>query len=184
MSTLQCVTTRSLIVIICNMIAKFAFRKLGNYSHRSRKYYSSVHSHVFSLSTLSHVIQDRTAKEQAMNAIDTCPDLLAIARNSNLIATSSASTNSSLGYLTDDMKKYIATMIRYFRRIMAYLFYGTPLLALAPATLTFGSYFPWLEDVVWDYCLWSVLQLGPTFIKLAQWVRHQLNLSLSNEPML
>ncbi len=53
---------------------------------------------------------------------------------------------------------------------MAYIFYGTPLIALAPATLAFGTYFPWLEDAVWDYCMWSVVKLGPTFIKMAQWV--------------
>jgi hypothetical protein len=63
----------------------------------------------------------------------------------------------------------IGRTLRYLDRLFCYVLYGTPILILAPATIAFGDYFPALEELVWDYCLWSVVQLGPTFIKLAQW---------------
>lgn len=59
----------------------------------------------------------------------------------------------------------IHTILRYIQRLMTYFLYGAPLVGLVPIAYVFPS----TEDVAWDYLVWALVQLGPTFIKFAQW---------------
>ena len=63
----------------------------------------------------------------------------------------------------------IAEIWKYFSRILTYAYYGIPIAVLTPAAVTFGESIPGLEDAAWDYCIWAIQKLGPTFVKLAQW---------------
>lgn len=55
--------------------------------------------------------------------------------------------------------------VEYLWRLMQYAIYGIPALSLVPL----GYYVPSTEDAVWSYLVWTIEQLGPTFIKFAQW---------------
>jgi predicted unusual protein kinase regulating ubiquinone biosynthesis (AarF/ABC1/UbiB family) len=59
----------------------------------------------------------------------------------------------------------IKRSIRYLWRLLQYAVYGIPALSLVPI----GYYFPSTEEAVWTYLVWTIEQLGPTFIKFAQW---------------
>jgi aarF domain-containing kinase len=56
---------------------------------------------------------------------------------------------------------------KYFCRIVQYFLYGAPLVVGVP--LAAAGISPALEEAVWNYLIWAIEQLGPTFIKLAQW---------------
>jgi hypothetical protein len=129
--------------------------------------HTNIYQHISVLSTLSRLLHDSKSNKQSMIAQISLPLMQAI--SPKLIATQSVISSNRL--TSQYILQYISDSIRYFNRIVAYIIYGTPLLFLTPLTLSLGQCVPWVEDVVWDYCLWSVLQLGPTFIKMAQWVR-------------
>jgi aarF domain-containing kinase len=49
------------------------------------------------------------------------------------------------------------------------LIYGVPLALLIPTASTICYYDPSLEEFLWNYLIWTIENLGPTFIKFAQW---------------
>lgn len=59
--------------------------------------------------------------------------------------------------------------VQYAQRLLLYTLYGIPLTGLLPASYALGSTFPAVEELTWDYIMWSIQRLGPCFIKLAQW---------------
>lgn len=145
----------------------YAFKSSIRVYYRKSKYRYQSNWSLCSLSILSsHLTYQHQQNDQII--IDLKPYTL-----SKYIATSAIIERKTF---LDETKAYakellqrIKKTLQYLDRIFAYVFYGTPMLILAPATALFGDYFPSLEELVWDYCLWSVVQLGPTFIKLAQW---------------
>lgn len=58
-------------------------------------------------------------------------------------------------------------MLTYMHRILQYLFYGVPVATLVPIAYYWSG--GRVEDMVWSYLVWTIEQLGPTFIKFAQW---------------
>lgn len=63
---------------------------------------------------------------------------------------------------------------RYLFRILTYLMYGSPLVVLGPLGLGYfepiiGPLKPQYENMIWNYLIWAIQRLGPTFIKMAQW---------------
>jgi predicted unusual protein kinase regulating ubiquinone biosynthesis (AarF/ABC1/UbiB family) len=63
----------------------------------------------------------------------------------------------------------ISTSLRYMQRILTYALFGAPLVGLVPANYLFGNQIPQIENMTWGYLTWAIQQLGPCFIKLAQW---------------
>ena len=63
----------------------------------------------------------------------------------------------------------LSTAIRYCSRVFEYLLYGIPLAIVAPIAYYSKDISPVLEESLWIYIIWTVEQLGPTFIKFAQW---------------
>lgn len=59
--------------------------------------------------------------------------------------------------------------IRFLQRLLTYALYGAPLVGLVPASYLLGEKFPDLEHATWSYLVWAIQQLGPCFVKLAQW---------------
>ena len=57
--------------------------------------------------------------------------------------------------------------LRYLGRILQYALYGAPAIALVPIASIVGGQ---TEEWIWNYLIWSIEQLGPTFIKFAQWM--------------
>eukprot|EP01038_Epipyxis_sp_PR26KG_P007577 gene7577-10325_t len=70
---------------------------------------------------------------------------------------------------TEKILTYINNMLRYLQRLLTYTLLGVPLVVMAPVAYQFGDTFPAFEHFVWDYAIWAIVSLGPTFIKLAQW---------------
>ena len=64
---------------------------------------------------------------------------------------------------------YIQYTIKYLERLLTYFLYGIPMIGLAPAAYCFGGIYPPIEDISWNYLIWSITRLGPCFIKMAQW---------------
>lgn len=60
-------------------------------------------------------------------------------------------------------------MLRYCRRLLDYLIFGVPIAFLAPTAYALQTVSPKTEDLLWSYAIWAIEQLGPTFIKFAQW---------------
>lgn len=71
---------------------------------------------------------------------------------------------------TYEVIKNVHHMVRYLGRMLTYAMYGMPLVGLVPATHVLGETFPSVENFTWDYMTWAITQLGPCFIKLAQWI--------------
>ena len=65
--------------------------------------------------------------------------------------------------------KNILTALRYCERIFEYILYGFPVLFLAPTAYYIKDISPATEDLIWIYIIWTIEQLGPTFVKFAQW---------------
>jgi aarF domain-containing kinase len=63
----------------------------------------------------------------------------------------------------------IRKMLVYLQRIFAYVVLGVPVVCVGSTAYALGGVAPIFEDAVWDYCMWSIQLLGPTFVKLAQW---------------
>jgi aarF domain-containing kinase len=70
---------------------------------------------------------------------------------------------------TSDLAKSAVKSVRYAQRLLLYALYGLPLTGLLPASYVLGSSVPALEEFTWDYIIWSIQRLGPTFVKMAQW---------------
>lgn len=56
---------------------------------------------------------------------------------------------------------------RYLGRLLQYVLYGVPAAALIPMASIIGGR---TEEWIWNYLIWSIERLGPTFIKFAQWM--------------
>jgi aarF domain-containing kinase len=81
-----------------------------------------------------------------------------------------ATPSSRLERFVDRLRK----SVRYLYRLCQYLFYGIPLLSVAPIAYYCGdspegSLGSRVEDGIWRYLVWTLEQLGPTFVKFAQW---------------
>lgn len=84
-----------------------------------------------------------------------------------------------LSIITDDKKgvtnkakevvRQIGKMLVYLQRICAYMIFGVPVVCVGSTAYAMGGVAPMFEDAIWDYCMWSIQLLGPTFVKLAQW---------------
>ena len=70
---------------------------------------------------------------------------------------------------TCELAKGAVKSVQYAQRLILYALYGIPLAGLLPASYALGSVTPSVEEFTWDYIIWSIQHLGPTFIKLAQW---------------
>jgi aarF domain-containing kinase len=85
----------------------------------------------------------------------------------------------TLSIITDDKREdankakeviqLIRKMLVYLQRIFAYVILGVPVVCVGSTAYALGGVAPVFEDAVWDYCMWSIQLLGPTFVKLAQW---------------
>lgn len=76
--------------------------------------------------------------------------------------------NSWLKKLEDALTQ-AKDFVRYVSRILTYFLYGAPAVAMAPLAYYYGDAYPQLEVFAWDYLIWAIQKLGPTFVKLAQW---------------
>jgi hypothetical protein len=65
--------------------------------------------------------------------------------------------------------RHIQKVFEYVQRLFIYALLGVPVVCIGSTAYVLGGVAPIIEDVVWDYCIWSIQMLGPTFIKLAQW---------------
>lgn len=65
--------------------------------------------------------------------------------------------------------QHIGSAVRYMERVFTYMLFGAPLVGLVPANYFLGEKIPELENLTWGYLTWALQQLGPTFVKLAQW---------------
>lgn len=80
----------------------------------------------------------------------------------------STSKDSKLS-LIEKCSAEVQRAIRYCRRICEYLLYGLPVALMAPVAYAVSSVAPSTEDLIWCYAIWAIEQLGPTFVKFAQW---------------
>jgi ABC1 atypical kinase-like domain len=76
---------------------------------------------------------------------------------------------STVGQRTKEIIRVIKKMLEYLQRIFAYTVLGVPVICVGTTAYALGGVAPLIEDLVWDYCMWSIQLLGPTFVKLAQW---------------
>jgi hypothetical protein len=60
-------------------------------------------------------------------------------------------------------------IVKYIKRILMYAILGVPATVLAPIAYFLRDILPEAEQWSWDYSIWAIEKLGPTFIKLAQW---------------
>ena len=70
---------------------------------------------------------------------------------------------------TMEVVRVIKKLLEYLQRIFAYTVLGVPVVCVGTTAYVMGGVAPAFEDLVWDYCMWSIQLLGPTFVKLAQW---------------
>lgn len=139
-------------------------------SRRGFKVYNKYHLNVQgALSTVSSLLL--TQEKSKISCIENI-DISKIIATSHYYDYESSFQPVNLIKRYNDLVKHISHQLKYLSRVFTYMFYGIPLAILGPMTITFGKYFPGVEELIWDYYLWSILQLGPTFIKLAQWVRY------------
>lgn len=68
-----------------------------------------------------------------------------------------------------EVVRLIKKIIEYLQRLFAYTVLGLPVICVGTIAFTLGGVSPAIEDIVWDYCMWSIQLMGPTFVKLAQW---------------
>ena len=71
-------------------------------------------------------------------------------------------------YLKEMINK-LEKFIRYCKRFLTYLLLGLPVAIVSPAAYLLRGVIPSAEEWGWDYMIWAIEKLGPTFIKLAQW---------------
>lgn len=70
----------------------------------------------------------------------------------------------------EDFCASIVKWLRNLYRLGTYIAYAAPAVCvLAPISYATRVSHPIIETWLWDYMIWSAEQLGPTFIKLAQW---------------
>lgn len=60
-------------------------------------------------------------------------------------------------------------IVKYLKRILMYAILGVPAAIIAPSAYLLRDIIPLAEQWSWDYSIWAIEKLGPTFIKLAQW---------------
>ena len=65
--------------------------------------------------------------------------------------------------------KRAVKVVRYMQRLFMYALLGLPAAAIVPAAYAASAIIPSAEEWGWNYMIWAIEQLGPTFIKLAQW---------------
>ena len=70
---------------------------------------------------------------------------------------------------TKEVVRLIKKVIEYLQRLFAYTVLGLPVVCVGTTAYALGGVSPAIEDIVWDYCMWSIQLMGPTFVKLAQW---------------
>lgn len=87
----------------------------------------------------------------------------------SLVEKEKQSQFSNIQTISKEVFHKLGKFIIYMHRICTYLLYGIPFAILTPAAITIGKYVPTIEELAWDYVLWTATRLGPTFIKLAQW---------------
>ena len=68
-----------------------------------------------------------------------------------------------------EVVRLIKKILEYLQRIFSYTVLGLPVVCVASTAYALGGVAPAIEEIVWDYCMWSIQLMGPTFVKLAQW---------------
>jgi len=70
-----------------------------------------------------------------------------------------------------EVVRQVNQLLLYLHRLVLYAVLGLPVVGAVSAAGLLSSERPTspFEDLVWDVCLWAILQLGPTFVKFAQW---------------
>lgn len=68
-----------------------------------------------------------------------------------------------------DIIKKMESILRYLKRFVTYAIYGIPVATIAPTAYLISGIVPNAEIWAWNYVVWTIEQLGPAFIKLAQW---------------
>lgn len=71
--------------------------------------------------------------------------------------------------LINKYSQKVLKIIRYCHRMLMYALLGLPVVAIAPTAYMMRHIVPEAEEWGWTYMIWAIEQLGPTFIKLAQW---------------
>jgi aarF domain-containing kinase len=74
-----------------------------------------------------------------------------------------ATVSEQMGKVWEEAKK----VLKYMYRVLQYCLYGAPLVVGLP--LAAAGVSPAVEEAVWTYLVWAIEQLGPAFIKMAQW---------------
>ena len=69
-----------------------------------------------------------------------------------------------------EVVRQVNQLLLYLRRLVLYAVLGLPVVGAVSAAglLSSERADSAFEDLVWDCCLWAIMQLGPTFVKLAQ----------------
>ena len=83
--------------------------------------------------------------------------------------SSSSSVTSTLVDKAVEVVRLVNKLLEYLNRLLLYAVLGIPVVSVASTAYVLGGVNPAIEDLVWDCCLWAIQQLGPTFVKLAQW---------------
>ena len=81
----------------------------------------------------------------------------------------SSSISSVLVHKATEKDNLVNKVLQYLHRLFLYAVLGVPVVSVASTAYVLGVVNPVIEDLVWDCCLWAIQQLGPTFVKLAQW---------------
>ena len=76
---------------------------------------------------------------------------------------------SSLQAKAEEIIRLVNKLLRYLHRIFMYAVLGIPVITVASTAYALGGVSPTIENIVWDCCLWAIHELGPSFVKLAQW---------------
>ena len=86
-----------------------------------------------------------------------------------VIALEVVKTRTTLVAKVKEAVRLVKKTIEYLQRLLAYAVLGGPVVCIGSAAYALGGVHPMIEDIVWDYCMWSIQLMGPTFVKLAQW---------------
>ena len=100
-------------------------------------------------------------------------DAVVVSNNSMALDHNQQNSSSSVTSILIDkaieVVRLVNKVLEYLHRLLLYAALGVPVVSVASTAYVLGGVNPVIEDLVWDCCLWAIQQLGPTFVKLAQW---------------
>lgn len=90
-------------------------------------------------------------------------------RDPEVITVIKEEVNRTVNQKVKEIVELVKKLLVYLQRVFAYAVCGGPVVLIGATAYVMGGVDPLFEDLVWDYCMWSIQLLGPTFVKLAQW---------------